>query len=51
MKAENTRYKKILVFSAFTLDFCESREYYKKQRKQDCFLLLIFLFDNGRKEA
>lgn len=23
MKAKNTRYKKILVFSAFTLDFCE----------------------------
>lgn len=22
MKAKNTRYKKILVFSAFTLDFC-----------------------------
>jgi len=23
LKAKNTRYKKILVFSAFTLDFCD----------------------------
>ena len=37
MKAKNTRYKKILVFSAFTLDFC------------DGFVIFhaIFLFDRN----